>query len=116
VAGAGDTDVVSGIENLTGGSGNDTLAGDGAANVLSGGDGDDRLAGGTGNDTLIGGSGHRHRRVQRQLARLHDHESERRHLRPRRPDGTDTVSGVENFVFDDVTSWRATPSTARRPI
>ena len=53
----GDSDTLSNIENLTGGSGNDTLTGTTADNVLSGGAGDDRLTGGLGNDTLNGGTG-----------------------------------------------------------
>jgi len=52
-----DRDVIFGIENILGGSGNDTIAGDGLDNVLNGGSGDDTLDGGAGNDTLIGRSG-----------------------------------------------------------
>lgn len=50
-------DTLTGIENLTGGSGGDLLMGDNAANVLNGLLGDDDLWGGGGNDTLIGGTG-----------------------------------------------------------
>ncbi|CUW39588.1 protein of unknown function (RTX toxins and related Ca2+-binding proteins 343-2320) [Magnetospirillum sp. XM-1] len=50
-------DVLSGIENLTGGTGGDVLTGDGAANVLDGGTGNDTLSGGAGADTLVGGAG-----------------------------------------------------------
>lgn len=47
---------ITGLENVTGGSGNDSLTGDGNANVLDGGSGGlDVLFGGTGNDTLING-------------------------------------------------------------
>lgn len=55
-----------GIENVTGGSGNDTVVGNADANVLignagadflSGNDGNDILYGGAGNDTIIGGDG-----------------------------------------------------------
>jgi Ca2+-binding RTX toxin-like protein len=49
--------VLSGIENLAGGSGADTIQGDGGTNVLSGGAGADTLRGGAGDDTLRGGSG-----------------------------------------------------------
>jgi Ca2+-binding RTX toxin-like protein len=52
---AGDT--YSGIENLTGGSGNDTLTGDAAANAIDGGNGNDTLIGGAGADALTGGAG-----------------------------------------------------------
>ncbi len=50
-------DVLSNLENLTGGSANDYLAGDGLDNVLTGNDGNDQLRGGTGDDILVGGSG-----------------------------------------------------------
>ncbi len=50
-------DLISNIENLTGGSGGDTLTGDVLANVLNGGGGNDRLGGGGGKDVLSGGSG-----------------------------------------------------------
>ena len=51
------TDLLTGIENLTGGSAADVLVGDGLANTLNGGSGttDDLLFGGAGNDVLIGG-------------------------------------------------------------
>jgi len=54
---AGDVDILSGIENLTGGWGHDTIAGNGFANILDGGAGNDVLEGGSGRDTLIGGDG-----------------------------------------------------------
>ena len=55
--GDGATDVLSGIENLTGSAFNDLLIGDSTANVLSGGEGRDTLLGLDGNDTMVGGSG-----------------------------------------------------------
>src|SRR5262245_45430463 len=48
---------ITGIENVTGGSGADFLTGDDMGNILSGGAGNDTLFGGIGNDTLTGGSG-----------------------------------------------------------
>ncbi|HLO75113.1 MAG TPA: endo alpha-1,4 polygalactosaminidase [Magnetospirillum sp.] len=54
--GAG-TDLLSGIENLTGGGGNDTLTGNGVLNVLAGEGGNDTLIGSGGPDTLMGGAG-----------------------------------------------------------
>ena len=51
------SDVVVGIENFTGGSGNDTLTGSGVANVLIGGAGNDTINGEAGNDTINGGAG-----------------------------------------------------------
>jgi predicted extracellular nuclease/2',3'-cyclic-nucleotide 2'-phosphodiesterase (5'-nucleotidase family)/Ca2+-binding RTX toxin-like protein len=50
-------DVLVGIENLTGGSGDDTLIGDDGANILVGNAGDDVLMGGGGDDRLVGGAG-----------------------------------------------------------
>lgn len=54
---AGESDTITAVENVIGGSANDTITGNSSANVLQGGAGDDRLTGGAGNDTLIGGSG-----------------------------------------------------------
>ena len=48
-------DVLSSIENLTGGANNDQLTGDGTANVLNGHLGNDVINGGGGDDTLLGG-------------------------------------------------------------
>ena len=48
---------LSGIENLSGGTGDDWLTGDGQANTLSGRGGNDFLNGGLGADLLIGGVG-----------------------------------------------------------
>lgn len=50
-------DLLSAIENVTGGSGNDSLTGDANANRLAGLAGNDALSGAAGNDTLIGGAG-----------------------------------------------------------
>jgi Ca2+-binding RTX toxin-like protein len=51
---------LTGIENLTGGSGNDTLTGNNSANALVGGAGDDDIYGLGGNDTMTGGDGNDH--------------------------------------------------------
>ncbi len=48
---------ISGVDNVTGGSGNDILVGDGNANILVGGNGADTLSGGGGADNLTGGLG-----------------------------------------------------------
>jgi Ca2+-binding RTX toxin-like protein len=50
-------DTLTGIENVTGGSGNDTLGGDAQNNVLIGGAGNDVLNGNAGADTMIGSLG-----------------------------------------------------------
>jgi Ca2+-binding RTX toxin-like protein len=55
--GQGGTDQLSGIENLTGGSGSDVLTGNAAANTLIGGAGNDTLTGNAGADWLDGGAG-----------------------------------------------------------
>ena len=54
---AGGEDVLGGVENLTGGTGNDQLTGDAGPNRLRGGIGADTLSGGDGSDTLEGGDG-----------------------------------------------------------
>jgi len=51
-------DVLTGIENVTGGSGFDTLTGNNQANVLVGNAGADQLSGNYGNDVLYGGIGY----------------------------------------------------------
>lgn len=53
----GGTDTLTGIENLTGGTGADLLVGDGGTNALDGGNGADQLVGGGGADMLTGGAG-----------------------------------------------------------
>jgi Ca2+-binding RTX toxin-like protein len=52
-----ETDTLTDIENLTGGSAGDDINGDDNANILSGGGGNDQLYGNKGDDTLIGGAG-----------------------------------------------------------
>jgi Ca2+-binding RTX toxin-like protein len=56
---AGNSDVLIGIENFTGGTGGDTITGSTAANVLNGGGGNDTFnyTIGGGADTIIGGAG-----------------------------------------------------------
>jgi Ca2+-binding RTX toxin-like protein len=51
------TDLIVGVENLTGGSGNDSLTGNTLSNVLVGGVGNDTLSGGDGTDSLQGDAG-----------------------------------------------------------
>jgi Ca2+-binding RTX toxin-like protein len=53
---AGDVDMISNFENVTGGAGNDRLTGNAGVNILQGGDGDDRIQGGAGADILSGGN------------------------------------------------------------
>ena len=49
--------IKTGVENVTGGSGNDTITGNSSANVISGGSGNDMMYGGSGNDMMYGGYG-----------------------------------------------------------
>ena len=50
-------DILTGIENVNGGSGSDVIYGSKGSNTLNGGKGNDFLFGGLGNDRLVGGSG-----------------------------------------------------------
>ena len=50
-------DIITGFENVRGGTASDYIAGDGGANALEGGGGADTLLGAAGNDTLVGGDG-----------------------------------------------------------
>ena len=54
---SGDVDLITTVENVTGGSGADLLIGDAAGNTLDGGPGVDRLRGLAGADSLVGGTG-----------------------------------------------------------
>ena len=49
---------ITGVENVTGGSGSDILIGDANANVLRDGNGNDVIVGGGGDDTIYGGRGY----------------------------------------------------------
>jgi Ca2+-binding RTX toxin-like protein len=53
----GESDALTGIENVTAGDGANELRGDDAVNRLVGGDGDDRMEGRAGNDELLAGWG-----------------------------------------------------------
>ena len=58
VVGSGTTnDILRGIDNLIGGSGDDVLTGNNVVNNFTGGDGNDRLDGGGNIDVLFGGAG-----------------------------------------------------------
>jgi len=97
------------IENAIGGSAGDTIVGNAIANNLNGGGGNDTITGGAGNDTIVGGSGtdkavysgNRSNylityNAATQTFTIVDQ-------RGNSPDGTDTVTGVENFQFADGT-------------
>jgi hypothetical protein len=97
------------IENAVGGSGNDTLSGNAIGNNLNGGGGNDTLIGGGGNDTIIGGAGTDTAVFSGANASyLVSYNSVTQTFtvadqRSGSPDGTDTLSGVENFQFSDGT-------------
>ncbi|MFO1109773.1 MAG: M10 family metallopeptidase C-terminal domain-containing protein [Bradyrhizobium sp.] len=97
------------IENANGGSGNDTLVGNAIANVLNGGTGNDTFTGGGGNDTIIGGTGTDTAVYSGNRANyLITYNSPTQTFtivdqRGGTPDGTDTVTGVENLQFADMT-------------
>ncbi|MEM8794744.1 MAG: LamG-like jellyroll fold domain-containing protein, partial [Pseudomonadota bacterium] len=99
-AGVGD-DTVTGTNNndtLVGGEGNDSLFGGSARDTLEGGAGDDTIDGGTGTDTAV---------FNGNLADFDITETVDGFVlvdnRDGSPEGTDTVTGVENFRFADGT-------------
>lgn len=97
------------IDNATGGSGNDTIIGNAIANTLNGGSGNDTITGGAGNDTIIGGSGTdtaMYSGNKASYAISYDSTTQIFTIVDQRsgsPDGTDTVTNVENFQFGDGT-------------
>ncbi|MBN9516690.1 MAG: VCBS repeat-containing protein [Alphaproteobacteria bacterium] len=95
-------DTIRNIENVQGGSGNDVLVGDSQANELRGLGGNDNLAGGAGNDVLDGGAGQDMAFFSGSYVQYSIVFSGRTATLVG-PDGTDVVSNVETFVFDDRT-------------
>lgn len=95
------------IDNAIGGSGNDTLVGNIIANALSGGGGNDTFTGGGGNDTINGGSGTDvavYSGARSSYLISYNSSTQVLTLADQRggtPDGTDMVTGVENFQFAD---------------
>ncbi|MET4331876.1 serralysin, partial [Bradyrhizobium sp. i1.15.2] len=97
------------IDNAIGGSGNDTIIGNAIANTLNGGAGNDTITGGGGNDTIIGGAGtdtavYSGNRANYSI--LYNGTTQTFTIADQRtgsPDGTDTLTGVENFQFADTT-------------
>ncbi len=110
-------DVLHSIENATGTIGDDTLSGSGADNLLDGGAGNDSLSGGAGDDTFIGGAGDDTvdggagedtlqldgEQSDYAIVRNPDGSFTIVDTREWSPDGTDTVSNVENLEFSDGT-------------
>jgi Ca2+-binding RTX toxin-like protein len=107
IHGAGGDDLIlgrSGDDALFGDSGDDWLLGDDGTDALHGGSGSDLLVGGSGDDSLSGGSGtdaavYTGRYSDYRFVRFADGAIQVTDLRAGGPDGVDTVSGVEWFVF-----------------
>jgi hypothetical protein len=103
------------MENAVGGSGNDTIIGNAVANRLTGGNGADNITGGDGNDILIGGAGNDtldggNGTDQAVFAGLRSAytltDLGNGSVRVVGPDGTDTLSNIEQLVFNDQTvTW-----------
>ena len=97
------------IDNAIGGSGNDTITGNAIANTLNGGNGNDTLTGGAGNDTIIGGSGTDVAVFSGAYANYQINYNSATQTftvvdqRSGSPDGTDAITGVENFQFSNGT-------------
>ena len=81
------------IEAVIGGSANDTLTGNGADNTLRGGAGDDTIAGGDGVD----------RAVFSGIRSTYSVSTAGGVSTVTGPDGSDTLTGIEFLVFDDIT-------------
>lgn len=100
------------IEDGVGGGGNDTITGNAASNQLIGGagndtinglGGDDVLTGGPGNDTLDGGDGSADTAVFDGVASAYAITVAGGIVTLVGPSGTDRVSNVERFRFNDIT-------------
>ncbi|MBR0704335.1 M10 family metallopeptidase C-terminal domain-containing protein, partial [Bradyrhizobium diazoefficiens] len=98
------------IDNAIGGSGNDTIIGNPIANALNGGSGNDTLTGGGGNDTIAGGAGTDTAVYSGNMANyaIAYNAATQTFIvvdqRAGAPDGTDTLTGIENFQFADTTA------------
>ncbi|MEZ0309428.1 MAG: beta strand repeat-containing protein, partial [Ramlibacter sp.] len=111
--GLGGTDIVQNVENVLGSAFDDVITGSAGGNELVGGDGDDHLNGGDGNDTLDGGLGNdtldgglgndvaRFAGVIDGYQITSDPDSGA--LTVTGPDGTDTLTNIEQLEFDDAT-------------
>ena len=108
------------IDNATGCSGNDTIIGNAIANTLNGGGGNDTITGGAGNDTIIGGTGSDTAVYSGNLTNYTTTYNAATQTfivvdqRASAPDGTDTLTGIENFRFADTTV--ASSTTANPPV
>lgn len=92
-----------GSDRIEGRDGNDILDGQGGNDLLQGGNGADTLIGGAGADTLEGGAGTDTAVFSGSRGDYAITQIDAATLEISGPDGTDTVTGVELFQFDDVT-------------
>jgi Ca2+-binding RTX toxin-like protein len=91
-----------GDDTILGGSANDIIDGGDAADSLDGGNNDDTLTGGAGDDTINGGAGTDWAIFSGDLSDYNIVGIES-NFTITGPDGSDTVTNVENFKFDDGT-------------
>ncbi len=89
-----------GDDTILGGAGNDTLDGETGNDSLSGGTGTDAIDGGEGIDTVIYTGNWADYTIS---FNRENNEYTIKDNRPGSPDGTDTVTNVENFQFADAT-------------
>ncbi len=91
------------IENAVGGAGNDVITGNALNNILNGGTGNDTLIGGAGADTILGGIGSDtavYASLLSAYSFAYEAINDLLHITGG-ADGSDSVSGVENFNFSD---------------
>ena len=79
-------------DTINGNGGNDTLSGGGGADIIAGGAGNDSVNGGAGTDTAVFSGSWINYNINTATGVITD-------TRPGSPDGTDTVTAVENFQF-----------------
>ncbi len=91
------------IERAQGGAGSDLIIGNEAANQLAGGPGSDTIQGGMGNDTILGGSGS-DVAVFGGSSGAYRYRVETDWLVITGPEGVDRLSGIEQLVFDDLST------------
>lgn len=105
------------IENAVGGAGNDSILGNAYNNTLNGGGGNDALTGGMGNDTIIGGAGTDTAIFSGAFSTysVSYNTNTQTFTVSNAADGIDSVTGVENFQFSDVTKTAAQLETGTTP-
>lgn len=92
----GDVSTLSSIENVIGGDGNDVITGNAYDNVITGGAGNDIIDGGRGNDTAVFSGNY----GDGQTTFTYNFEDGT--ITVVGPDGTDTLSNIENLALADL--------------